>query len=323
MGACWGSNELERQKMKYIPGYTFKKYGVETVDDKMKVKKFHEWGVSIAVIEQFIEECGGAEALTGLTTRQVVNRFMVPAMRKANEHKKLKDNKVQKNGKVKHLGGSYAYHWKKTNIGIKGVHEADIYVIHAWEANFLDMVETIRYSIERRNPNKLIGTYVWVDVFCMNQCKVYRHTNEWYTKSLADEFKTNNENINVKQTMIILSPWDNPILFKRSWCLMETYFAIQNLKNEEDEEEGHEPRNKNRRGLDDNNHEHIDPFYEEKILVEMTRAEHKLFDEAVHEDSPTTIPYTYFNIIDDIKLSKSVATCKQQQQTIYNIFKVR
>ena len=166
MGCTYSSFKLERFKEAYVPGYHKEVHGIELEDRYGKVKPFHPWGVTLDVIDNFITNCGGAQALKKLTTREVCNKFMIPQMKEKFLFKKENSERI---------GGSYA-NYVKTVEGTddaKGVDEADIYVVHAWDANFINMVEALRYSVEEQNPDNVHTMHFWIDIFCHNQCKVY------------------------------------------------------------------------------------------------------------------------------------------------------
>ena len=105
---------------------------------------------------------------------------MIPKMRESFSHK-------AESIPSQRCGGSYVRSMQDDEQLGRGVGEVDIYVIHAWDANFINMIEALRYSIEERDPSRVHNTYLWIDMFCMNQCKVYVHSEEWYRKSLKEE----------------------------------------------------------------------------------------------------------------------------------------
>jgi len=92
-----------------------------------------------------------------------------------------------------------------------------IFISHAWFYKFGDLVTAIK-GWEKRNP-KFKGTYYFLDYLVINQHKVLEDLTQ-----LDNLIKT------CKATLLVLSPWRNPIPLTRSWCLFEIMHTISNGK---------------------------------------------------------------------------------------------
>jgi len=109
---------------------------------------------------------------------------------------------------------------------------------------------------------------------------------------------------------------------------METYFAIHDVEIKKFREEEDKKGRARRGSIDFSNPStatsNTNIFAQsEKVIVAMTRGEKKLFVDAVHEDSPTTIPYKFFRLVNNISISDSQARCQEQRKIILKLFKAK
>ena len=149
-------------------------------------------GITIKAIADFIEDHGGKEAFEGKTTTDVNNLIQKPL--------------------TQELKVSYCKYLKiKKKSTIK---EANVFISHAWQYQFLDVVEAITEHFNNDDD-----TYIWFDVFTVNQ-----HTNITNSEWWAESFRSAIEKIG--RTVVVLSPWNSPIPFTRAWCLWEIYCTI-------------------------------------------------------------------------------------------------
>lgn len=99
---------------------------------------FPKEGVTLDVFDQFIELAGGEEALKGLTTTDVCNKFL---KRMTKRHKESYCDQLKRQGS-KHVG------------------LAHLFVSHAWKYRFLDVVSAIRHHIKDDRE-----VFIWFDLF--------------------------------------------------------------------------------------------------------------------------------------------------------------
>ena len=93
------------------------------------------------------------------------------------------------------------------------VGDATIFISHAWEYNFIDVLESLK---ERFRDNDEV--VVWFDLFSINQ---HKQTEIDFFGSFKDAISSFNH------TILLAGPWDDPIPLKRAWCLWEIFCTIE------------------------------------------------------------------------------------------------
>jgi hypothetical protein len=157
---------------------------------------FPKDGVKISyVVGPFIEVLGGIGAIRGLTTVQVCQRKIKPLTFQAKS--------------------SYCA-MLKTQGHPAYVEKADVFISHAHSYLFEDFLSALEWKL-RDDPE----AGVWLDLFCINQHEPMDWTFEW----LSTTFKSNVAEIG--RTIMVMSPWDNPLPYTRSWCVFEAYCAAE------------------------------------------------------------------------------------------------
>ena len=155
---------------------------------------FPKEGIKLAALDIFINECGGRSMLEGLSTTDVNNLYQKPL--------------------TIHIKSSYCEYLKTRDSNSVGV--AQVFISHAWKYVFLDVVDTLQYHF-RDSPDIII----WFDVFSNNQHSAPDLDFHWWSTT----FKSAIEQLN--HTVLILSPWNNPIPLTRAWCLFEIYCTAE------------------------------------------------------------------------------------------------
>ena len=152
---------------------------------------FPKHGVKLAFFAEFIDEvCGGRHNLIDVTTSDVCERYVRPAT----------DDK-----------SSYCDLLKLQIHPAYGA-VATVFISHAWKYKFLDVVDALLYHF-RDAPE----TIVWFDLFTNNQHMSAHMNFDWWSttfKSAIAEFG---------HTVMVMSPWNDPIPLTRAWCLWEVY----------------------------------------------------------------------------------------------------
>ena len=151
---------------------------------------FPKEGIKLSSWDTFINECGGRSMLEGLSTTDVNNLCQKPL--------------------TIHMKSSYCDYLKTRDSNSVG--EAQVFISHAWKYAFLDVVDTLQYHFWY-NPDIII----WFDLFSNNQHSAPDLDFHWWSTT----FKSAIEQFN--HTVLILSPWNNPIPLTRAWCLFEIY----------------------------------------------------------------------------------------------------
>jgi tetratricopeptide (TPR) repeat protein len=208
----------------------------------------------MALVDEFIADCGGSEKLEGLSTRQVCRRFLKPM---------TKDKHKERN-----RGASYVS-WKRREMR-DGVADAEIFVCHAWDADFMTMIRALKFHI---GEEQLPRVSLWIDVFCNNQHKDHGpHVKKHKTVFLTDTLKKTIGGFD--RFIVMFDDWHEPTVFKRAWSLLELYYAIE---------------------------------ADLPLEIVLPQGDIKAFRRAIAEDDPTTIPYSYFRMLSrvDIRSAKS------------------
>ena len=146
-------------------------------------------------VMNFVIKCGGGDALEGLTTEDVNNRFQKEF--------------------TKDIGLSYCDMAKAEN-GSK-VGKATVFISHAWKYKFMDLLSALKHHFRNENDDDV---YIWFDLFSVNQHISDKVDPDWWNKSFMNAVKE------IGHVVLVLSPWQNPIPFTRAWCLWEIYCAI-------------------------------------------------------------------------------------------------
>ena len=151
---------------------------------------FPKEGIKLSSWDIFINECGGRSMLEGLSTTDVNNLYVKPL--------------------TIHMKSSYCDYLKTR--GSSSIGEAQVFISHAWKYKFLDVVDTLKYHF--KNKSDII---IWFDLFSNNQHAAPDLDFNWWSTT----FKSAIERFN--HTVLVLSPWKDPVPLTRAWCLFEIY----------------------------------------------------------------------------------------------------
>lgn len=159
-------------------------------------------GVKFSFFQLFVDECGGEKMLTDLSTKDIYEQFVMPQTKSLAIS--MVDN-LMRIGKTDVIGSS------------------TVYVCHAWEYMFLDVVESIKLYLQKQYNTRANEIIVWFDLFS------YSHYSTENLLPSEDFIKTNVINTvgAIKTFVLIFLPWYDPAVFTRSWCLLELIACIQ------------------------------------------------------------------------------------------------
>mmetsp|Transcript_30322 Transcript_30322/g.43385 ORF Transcript_30322/g.43385 Transcript_30322/m.43385 type:complete len:199 (-) Transcript_30322:3136-3732(-) len=162
----------------------------ETVDIKSSLP-FPKHGVKLSYYLEFMEKCcGGGDNLIGLTTQEVCDKFVKPI--------------------TFEYQCSFCEWLEMTEHPAVGV--ATVFISHAWKFKFTSVVDALQYHFSEEQHKDII---IWFDLFSNNQHKATDLDFDWWCntfKSAIHQFG---------YTVLVLSPWYNPIPLTRAWCLFE------------------------------------------------------------------------------------------------------
>ncbi len=169
-------------------------------------EEFSKLGIKLSyLLNEFIEQdCGGRSYLTGLSTADVCNTFVKPATNacKMSYCDMLLERQNHKR--------------EQHNNNVMIVGRADVFVSHAWKYEFLLVLSALEDHFKDK-PD----TIIWFDLFSNNQHKAselpYECWQNVFKSAIAD----------FDHTVMVMSPWNNPIPYTRAWCIFEAYCNIK------------------------------------------------------------------------------------------------
>ncbi|KDO17137.1 hypothetical protein SPRG_17001 [Saprolegnia parasitica CBS 223.65] len=155
-------------------------------------------GLRLSYLRHFINSHGGEARFAGMTTAQVCFEFVVPL------------TVASQLSLVDHVANDPAT--------ADYVAPANWYVSHAWQYLFLETVDSLeRFFADRGLSDDAV---LWFCVFNNNQ-----HLAA--TQSFASWSSTfKNGLAAIGNVVMIMHPWNDPIVLRRSWCVFEVYVAV-------------------------------------------------------------------------------------------------
>ncbi len=177
-----------------------------------------------------------------------------------------------------------------------------MFISHAWEYNFLEVIDALVYHF-RNEPDVI----VWLDIFSCNQHRTMNLDFNFWSGTFKSAIQS------MGRTVMVLSPWNNPIPLTRAWCLWELYCtAHMTCKFEVAMTE-----NTTEQFLDDMK----DPIEEiDKMLATIDVANSKCFNPTetvlIHECVRREVGYTklnsmVFDLLRNWIISKMEETCRE------------
>lgn len=164
---------------------------VEQQQQKQKqTLPFPKNGVKMLHFDKFIDKCGGRSKLEGLTTAEVSTGFMM--------------------GECAYMKSSYCDMLEAQ--GSPDVGRAEVFISHAWKYKFLDVVNALQFYFSDK-PDII----VWFDFFSNNQHVACDLDFYWWSTTFRSAIDT------FHHTIMVISPWDDPIPYTRAWCIFEAY----------------------------------------------------------------------------------------------------
>lgn len=217
-------------------------------------------GVTLTFLLHFIDvECEGRNKLMGMTTSNVNDRYV----KKLTSKTQLSlCEQMQKEGQLDNVG------------------RASWFISHAWQYQFLDTVDAIlsffraKATQEHIGETEMMSTIIWFDLFSNSQHNTCEKPFEWWKGTFTSAIKT------MGNMLQVLTPWDDPLPFKRAWCVFEIYAC-----------------------------ESSDSQYN----ITMTDAESQRFLEMILKD-----PREFHDMLARVDTSKSVSSFVEDKERIHN-----
>jgi hypothetical protein len=101
------------------------------------------------------------------------------------------------------------------------VGEATVFISHAWSFEFLDFVEALIDYFDHIESSKKENIILWIDLFSNNQHHCVSYDFQWWSTTFLSAIAQ------FHSTLMVFSPWHNPIPLTRGWCIWELYCTIQ------------------------------------------------------------------------------------------------
>jgi hypothetical protein len=155
-------------------------------------------GLRLKYLDDFVAACGGKSELEGLTTADVCERFIKPWTLESKtsfcDWLKLQEHPA---------------------VGI-----ANVFISHAWKCCFLDVMDAIVTHMRERTTKKNSDPTIWFCLFSNNLHGLDSLDFEWFHKTFQTAVGE------IGHTVMVLSPWNNPLPFTRAWCIWEAYCSV-------------------------------------------------------------------------------------------------
>ncbi|KDO22628.1 hypothetical protein SPRG_21110 [Saprolegnia parasitica CBS 223.65] len=155
-------------------------------------------GLRLSYLRHFINSHGGESSFAGKTTAQVCVEFVVPL------------TVASQLSLVDHIANdpsTAAY-----------VAPANWYVSHAWQYLFLETVDSLeRFFADRGLADDAV---IWFCVFNNNQHLAATQSFASWSTTFKNSLAT------IGNMVMIMHPWNDPIVLRRSWCVFEVYVAV-------------------------------------------------------------------------------------------------
>ena len=155
-------------------------------------------GVRLDYLRRFISDHGGEASFVGKTTADVCFEFVIP--------------------QTKPSGLSLVDHVANDPATAAYIAPANWYVSHAWSYLFLETVDSLECFFADQGVSD--EAVIWFCVFNNNQHVAAAQSFEYWSST----FKTSLAAIG--NVVMILRPWNDPIVLRRSWCVFEVYAAV-------------------------------------------------------------------------------------------------
>jgi tetratricopeptide (TPR) repeat protein len=162
--------------------------------DELDSSYFPPLGIQVSFLQEFIIACpGGRDGIAELTTNEVTERLVKPFT----EPYKL------------------SFCDLLHQSGHPGIGKATVFISHAWKYKFVDLAD----ALQRKFADTL-DTVVWFDVFSVNQHTTSQKDFGWWSETFQEAIRQ------FGHTVMVLSPWQDPVPLTRAWCLWELYCTV-------------------------------------------------------------------------------------------------
>ena len=177
--------------------------GSSTGQGTRTLDAFPKLGMKCSRFEEFIDKCGGRDALRVKSTTQVCEEYLKPmTVTKGMSYCDiLVEDILSNNG----------------NQSDVTVAPASVFISHAWGSNFLEVVDAFTNHLRTSGQPDAV---IWFDLFSNNQHQTSIRPFEWWCNTFQSAIR------DFGHTILVLTPWRDPIPLTRAWCLWEIYSSV-------------------------------------------------------------------------------------------------
>jgi tetratricopeptide (TPR) repeat protein len=151
-------------------------------------------GLTMSSLLKFVDSCGGLNALNGLSTEDVSNKFIASV---ANETPSSYCERMLPLSAAESITGAFA--------------DANVFICHARSELFSDLVASLRNHVRDREE-----VVMWIDVFCQSDLVGAPNTHVKIKSVIA----------RIDHTVVIMNSWQKRVPLQRTWCLWEMYCSL-------------------------------------------------------------------------------------------------
>lgn len=104
------------------------------------------------------------------------------------------------------------------SVGAEGTADlapATVFVSHAWKYSIMDVLEQL-IKLGTADPDQ----FFWLDFLMVDQNKAHELPPHFWTDTLRGAI------VDIGRTVLVLSPWNDPIPLTRAWCLYEMFSTL-------------------------------------------------------------------------------------------------
>lgn len=119
-----------------------------------------------------------------------------------------------------------------TDFVSKAEYKGVAYVVHARNANFMDLIQALEHEFAGRDPNK---QFFWIDIFCANQLLISdeeRREDDNVRESLIPLLSSGIHDAmgEFEKCCVVFDDWKRPSAVSRLWCIWEMYAITKHYK---------------------------------------------------------------------------------------------
>ena len=118
------------------------------------------------------------------------------------------------------VGCSYARMLVARGEGEGAVGRPTLFLSHAWRYRFADLVDALDEHLAGLPAADRDAARVWNDIFVENQNSANVKPEGYFFTAFKDAVAQ------IGHTVLVLTPWDDPIPITRAWCLWEIYSTL-------------------------------------------------------------------------------------------------